>query len=42
VIYYITGLITRGDCMNEVEALAKIQGMSIDEKIAALSPTDKA
>ena len=28
--------------MNEVEALTKIQDMSIDEKIAALSPTDKA
>ena len=28
--------------MNEVEALTKIQRMSIDEKIAALSPTDKA
>ena len=28
--------------MTEVETLAKIQAMSIDEKIAALSPTDKA
>jgi len=28
--------------MNEVEALAKVQSMSIDEKIAALSPMDKA
>ena len=28
--------------MNEVEALTKIQAMSLDEKIAALSPTDKA
>jgi len=28
--------------MNEVEALKEIQRMSIDEKIAALSPTDKA
>jgi hypothetical protein len=28
--------------MNEVEALAKIQRMSIEEKLAALSPTDKA
>jgi len=28
--------------MNEAEALAKVQDMSIDEKIAALSPTDKA
>ncbi|MDR1869968.1 MAG: hypothetical protein LBQ82_08285 [Treponema sp.] len=28
--------------MKEVEALEKIKGMSIDEKIAALSPTDKA
>ena len=28
--------------MNEVEALAKIQRMSIEEKFAALSPTDKA
>ena len=28
--------------MNETEALKEIQGMNIDEKIAALSPTDKA
>jgi hypothetical protein len=28
--------------MNEVEALARIQSMSMEEKIAALSPTDKA
>jgi hypothetical protein len=28
--------------MNEAEALAKVQDMSIDEKIAALIPTDKA
>jgi len=28
--------------MNEAEALTKIRRMSIDEKIAALSPTDKA
>jgi len=28
--------------MNEVEALAKIQHMSMEEKLAALSPTDKA
>jgi len=28
--------------MTEVETLAKVQAMSIDEKIAALSPTDKA
>jgi len=28
--------------MKEVNALKKIQRMSIDEKIAALSPTDKA
>jgi len=32
----------KGVKMNEVEVLAKIQDMSIDEKIAALSPTDKA
>jgi hypothetical protein len=28
--------------MKEVEALMKIQSMTIDEKIATLSPTDKA
>ena len=28
--------------MDEAEALAKVQDMGIDEKIAALSPTDKA
>jgi len=31
-----------GDWMNEEEALLEIQRMDLEEKIAALSPTDKA